>query len=66
MGWRLWVKLLGVTESPLHFVCGSVPEAGLTGLGGGFKDESGAGRVVVPSGYAGFTRTSWRAGIGGA
>lgn len=35
------------------------------GLGGGFRDESGIGRVAVPSGYAGFTRTSWRAGTGG-
>lgn len=43
----------------------TVPEAGLAGLGGGFRDESGMGRVAVPSGYAGFTRASWQAGIGG-
>lgn len=43
----------------------SVPEAGLAGLGGGFRDESGMGSVAVPSGYAGFTRTFWRAGTGG-
>lgn len=43
----------------------SVPEAGFTGLGGGFMDESGIGSVLVPSGYAGFTRASCRAGTGG-
>ena len=37
----------------------------MTGLGGGFRDESGMGRVAVPSGYAGFNGTSGRAGTGG-
>lgn len=37
----------------------------MTGLGGGFSDESAMGRVTVPSGYAGFTRISWRTGTGG-
>ncbi len=63
-----WVK----KNSPLFYsiltlnvTSGSVPEAGLTGLGGGFREESGMGRVAVPSGYAGFTRTSLRSGTGG-
>lgn len=43
----------------------NIPEAGLAGRGGGFRDESGIGRVAVPSGYAGFTRISWPAGTGG-
>jgi len=37
----------------------------LGGLGGGFRDESGMGKVAVPSGYAGFTSISWQAGTRG-
>lgn len=49
-------QLRQVTQ--LWFSFRILPEAGLAGLGGGFRDESGMGRVAVPSGYAGFTRTS--------
>lgn len=58
------VQVLKVPSIGRVWTC-FVPEAGLAGLGGGFWDASGTGRVAVPSGYDGFTIDSWRAGISG-